>query len=73
VAVPKGRQAFGVEAADAAAHRLGIQPERGGDGRRRLAPAGAPDDAGALHLSRRGRPRAGQGFHRRALLGRQRA
>jgi hypothetical protein len=71
VAVFKGRKTFGIEAADAAAHRLGIEPKRRGDGGRRLASARSPDDAGALDPSRRCRPRAGQGLHRRGLFGRQ--
>jgi hypothetical protein len=69
--VVEGGEALGIEAANAATHRLRVQPERGGDGGRRLAPAGAPDDAGALDPPRRRRPRAGQGLDRRAFLERQ--
>ena len=71
MAILEGGEALGVEAADAATHRLRIQPERGGDGGRRLASVGAPDEAGALDPARRGRPRAGQGLDRRAFLERQ--
>jgi hypothetical protein len=62
------REPLGVEAADAAAHRLRVHAERRGDRRRCLAPAGVPDDAGALDPPRRRSARAGQRLHRRALL-----
>jgi hypothetical protein len=64
MAVLKSGQAFGVEPADAAAHRLGAQPERRGNGGWRLTAAGTPDDAGALDPPRRCRPGAGQALHR---------
>jgi len=62
--VLKGGEAFGVEPADAAAHRLGTQPKRLGNRGWRLTAAGVPSAAGALDPSRRRRPRAGQGLRR---------
>jgi hypothetical protein len=62
----QGCQAFLIEAPDPTADRLGIQPERRGDGGRRLASAGTPDNAGTLDPPGRFRARAGQCFHGRA-------
>ena len=62
--VLQSRKPLCVEAADAATHGLGAQPERVGNGGRRFALAGMPDDAGALDTTRGCFAQAGQVVHR---------
>jgi hypothetical protein len=68
VVILQRRQALLVEPVDPATHRVRIEPKRCGDARRRLAPAGAPDHAGALNPPGRFGARAGQYLHCRALF-----